>query len=165
MKIVTSIGAGVAVLALGGGLFAAQAVAGPAAPAPAATASAPTDRAGGAAVAGRGVAWFYRVLTSDQRACLADAGLQRPEGRLTDAQRAELAARVKAALAGCGVTVPDRLAARPSLGVGWAALTPAQQHCLADATLTRPLGRLTEAERTAVRQSVRDQLAACGIGG
>lgn len=164
MRIVTSIGAGVAVLALGGGLFAAQAMAGPPAPAPAATASAPTDRAGAAVAAGGAVAWFFRVLSSDQRACLADAGVHRPDGAQTDTQRRELAAEMRAALAGCGASVPGRLADRPRLGVAWAGLTSAQQHCLARATITRPLGRLTDAERAAVRQSVRDQLAACGIG-
>lgn len=163
MKPSTTIVAATALLALGGGLFAARAVASPAAPAPAPAATAtavPTGRS----VGSTGVGWFYRVLTSEQRDCLADAALQRPDGRLSDDQRARLQDQVRSTLAGCGVEVPQRLADRPRLGFAWARLSPEQQRCLADATPTRPFGRLTDAERAAVRASLSGQLAACGIG-
>ncbi len=68
---------------------------------------------------------------------------------------------MQAALSGCGVQVPARLADRPRLGFAWASLTPDQQKCLADTKLTRPLGKLTDAQRAAVKQSVRDAVTAC----
>lgn len=163
MKFVRSVVAGTAVLVAGGVLYAGQAVAGPSAPVPApgaTTAAASADQLG----RGAGVAWFYRALTDDQRACLADAKLQRPDGRLTDQQRTDLAAKVRAAVTACGVQLPQRLADRPRLGFAWASLTTEQQQCLAQKSLTRPLGRLTDAQKDAVRQSITDAAGSCGIG-
>ncbi|MCA0296429.1 MAG: hypothetical protein LCH96_14200 [Actinobacteria bacterium] len=159
MKLVHTIVAGAAVLATGGVLFAATAAADPSSPAPAPSTTTAADRA--RTGRGAGVAWFYGALTDVQRRCLADAGLQRPSGTLTAEQRAELSRQVQTTLAGCGVTVTARLADRPGLGVVWTSLTPAQQQCLARTELTRPLGRLTDAQRAAVKQSVRDAVAAC----
>lgn len=159
MNITTSVLAGVAALALGGGVFASQATASPTpAPGPSATATAAADKL----VQAR-VIWFYTALTDVQRACLADANLQRPDGKLTEAQRSTLQAQIRAALTKCDVNLPGRLADRAGFGFGWAALTSDQQHCLADAELTRPVGRLTEAERGAVRQAELDAAATCGI--
>lgn len=42
-------------------------------------------------------------LTDEQRQCLADAGVTRPEGRPTDEQREAM----KAAAEGCGIEVPE----------------------------------------------------------
>ncbi len=154
MKLTTSIVAGTAVLALAGGLFAAQASANPTTPTPTAT-------TGPDATRGAGIAWFYGALTDVQRQCLADADLQRPEGRLTATQVTQLQQQVQAALASCDIPVPARAADRDRLGFGWAALSSVQQHCLADAELTRPLGRLTDAQQAAVRQSVVDTVKGC----
>lgn len=154
MKLTTSIVAGTAALALAGGLFAVQASAEPTTPAPSATTS--TDAQRGAAVA-----WFYRALTDVQRQCLADANLQRPEGRLTNEQVKQLQQQVQAALTSCDVTVPAKAADRDRLGFRWAALSSEKQHCLADAELTRPLGRLTDDQRAAVRASVVDTVQGC----
>ena len=149
MKAVTSIAAATAALALGGGLFAAQAMADPASPTPTPTSPGTTA----ARAQGQGVGWFFAVLTDVQRSCLADAGLQRPEGKLAEAQAKDLRAAIDAALAKCEVKVPERLAGRERLGFRWAALSADQQQCLADITLTRPVGRLTEAQRATVRQA------------
>jgi mRNA-degrading endonuclease toxin of MazEF toxin-antitoxin module len=163
MKLVTSLVTGAAVLAVGGGVFAAQAVASPTAPTP--PPSATSTAADPATASGRArVIWFYTALTDAQRTCLADAGLQRPKGRLSDDQIARLKSDVQAALAKCGVQLPARLTERPRLGFAWAALTSEQQHCLAGQQLTRPVGRLTDAERAAVRQSKLDAAASCGVG-
>lgn len=156
MKLITSLVAGTAVLALGGGLFAAQASADPTTPAPAPGATTRTD-----ATRGAGVAWFYRALTDAQRRCLADANLQRPQGRLTDEQVTQLRQQVRAALASCDIQLPSRAADRDRPGFRWAGLSSEQQHCLADAELTRPLGRLTDVQRAAVRQSVVDTVKGC----
>jgi mRNA-degrading endonuclease toxin of MazEF toxin-antitoxin module len=158
MKLVNTIIAGAAVLASGGILFAATAAADPSSPAPTPVATVAGEAN---AAKGAGIGWFYGALTNVQRTCLAEARLQRPEGRLTDAQRTDLAHQVRAALSDCGVTVPTRLADRPRLGFAWATLTPDQQQCLADTKLTRPLGKLTEAQRAAVKQSVKDAVTAC----
>jgi hypothetical protein len=162
MKLITMLATGATVLAVGGGLFAAQAAASPTEPTPLATAATATPT--GDAARRLGIGGFYAALTDVQRTCLADAALQRPSGTLTEDQRATLQAQVKAALASCGVTLPARLSDRPRIGFGWAALTSEQQHCLAATKLTRPVGRLTEAERSAVRQSMRDAARSCGIG-
>jgi Spy/CpxP family protein refolding chaperone len=161
MKPVRTILAATTVLVIGGGLFAAQATANPTSPAPL-----PVDTATKAARgAGQGVGWFYAALTDVQRTCLADAGLHRPEGKLTDVQAKELRTAIDAALAKCEVTVPPRLAGRERLGFRWAALSPDQQQCLADVSLTRPAGRLTPEQRATLRQSRLDAVKGCGIGG
>jgi hypothetical protein len=157
VKAVPTIIATTAALVVGGGLFAVQASADPTTPAPAPAGTA-TAKAG---AGGQGVGWFFTVLTDTQRTCLADAGLQRPEGKLTDASAKELRSAIDAALAKCQVKVPDRLAGRDRLGFRWAALTPEQQKCLADVTLTRPVGRLTATQRAAVRASKVDAVKAC----
>jgi hypothetical protein len=164
MKAVTSIVAATAALALGGGLFAAQAMADPTAPSPTpASPTAPGAAAGRAP--GQGVGWFFSVLTDVQRSCLADAGLHRPAGTLTAEQARQLRAAIDAALAKCDVTVPARLAGRDRLGFRWAALSAEQQQCLADISLTRPVGRLTAEQRAGLRQSKVAAVKACGIGG
>ncbi len=159
MKAVTSIVAATAALALGGGLFAAQAMAEPTTP----TAPTPTTPTKGAGQ-GQGVGWLFTALTDVQRSCLADAGVQRPNGKLAADQAKELRAAIDAALVKCAVKVPDRLAAREKLGFRWAALSAEQQQCLADVRLTRPVGRLTEPQRAAVRQAKFDAVKACGVG-
>ncbi len=160
MKHVHTVAVGAAALATAGVLFATTAAADPTEPAPTPSV---TPAEGRTATLGRGAgfAWFYGALTDVQRQCLADARLQRPQGRLTDEQRADLARQVQAALGGCGVELPPRVADRPRLGFAWASLTAQQQRCLAETKLTRPLGRLTDAQREAVKQSVHDAVAAC----
>lgn len=161
MKPITATIAGTAAVVLGWGLVAAQASAdpAPAAPTPVPTAFA-TERAAGQPAVG----WFYTALTDVQRKCLADADVHRPAGKLTEDQRKELRASIDAALASCGVQLPAGAAGRERLGFGWAALTNEQQRCLAETTLTRPVGRLTAEQRAAVRQSKLDAAAACGVG-
>jgi len=158
MKAITSIITSTAVLAIGGGLFAAQAMAEPTTPTPSPTTTAPK------AAAGVGVGWFFSALTDVQRSCLADAGLKRPAGKLTEESAKELRSAIDAALAKCEVKVPERLGARDRLGFRWAALSAEQQQCLADIRLTRPVGRLTTEQRAAVRQSKLDAAKDCGIG-
>ena len=157
MKAVPTIIATTAALVVGGGMFAVQANADPTTPAPSPAGTVTPKAAAG----GQGVGWFLTVLTSDQRTCLADAGVQRPEGKLSDDQAKQLRAAIDAALAKCEVKVPDRLAGRDRMGFRWAALTPQQQKCLADVTLTRPVGRLTAAQRATVRASKVDAVKAC----
>ena len=157
MKTVPTIIATTAALVVGGGLFALQANADPITPAPTPAGTATTKAGAG----GQGVGWFFTALTGPQRTCLAEAGVQRPEGKLSDDQAKALRAAIDAALAKCEVKVPAKLAARDRLGFRWAALTSEQQKCLADVTLTRPVGRLTEAQRATVRASKLEAVKAC----
>ena len=164
MKLTTSIIAGAAVLA-GGGLFASQAIAAPTTPLPVATTAATASASDTTRTLGQaGVIWFYTAISSEQRDCLADANLQRPEGKLTADQRKQLSSQVKTAWANCKITVRGKAAERERLGFAWASLTSEQQHCLADTALTRPVGVLTTAESDAVRQSKLDAAKACGVG-
>lgn len=107
------------------------------------------------------VAWFFLALTDVQRSCLADQGLQRPPGQLTEEQRDALRAEIDTALATCAITLPERLADRERVGFGWAALGLEQQQCLADLHLTRPLGRLTPEQRAAVRTDLVQAIQGC----
>ncbi|MBA3020067.1 hypothetical protein [Propionicimonas sp.] len=138
-----------------------QASAQPPTPSPQPTPSTPdaTSQRSGAAR----VAVFYRALDSTQRDCLAAASVQAPAGKLTDQQRQQLGVEAKAALVGCGVRLPDRLATKTRLGVAWSRLSSEQQHCLADIELTRPGGKLTPAQRTAFRQALQAAIVRCGI--
>jgi hypothetical protein len=170
MNLTTSMVAGAAVLAAGG-LFATQAIAAPVTPmpAPASASATPATTVSSAAANDRsagqaGVIWFFSALTAEQRGCLADANLQRPEGKLTAEQRTQLQTQVQAAITSCGIELSSRAAERQRLGFAWASLTSEQQHCLASTTLTRPTGRLTSSQRLAVRQAKLDAATACGVG-
>ena len=168
MKLSTSIVTGAALLAIGVGAPVVQATASPSSPTTptpaAAVASAATASTAATKAVRARIIWFYTAITDVQRRCLADADLQRPAGKLTDAQRKALQAQIRAALTKCDVTLPGRFADRSRFGFGWASLTSVQQHCLADTALTRPVGRLTTAERAAVRMSKLDAATTCGIG-
>jgi len=113
--------------------------------------------------AGAGIGVFLRVTTDAQRACLAQQGLTAPAGQLTPAQRQEVVKAGKAAADKCGVTLPARVKAPGRFLVGFARLTPDQQACIAKAEITRPLGRLTEAEKTKLKADVQAAEASCGI--
>jgi len=161
MNAVPTIVATTAALVVGGGWFAVQASADPTTPAPLPAGTTATPGKAG----GQGVGWFFTVLTDVQRSCLADAGLQRPAGKLTPELAKELRSAIDAALVKCKVTVPARLAGRDKLGFRWAALSAEQQKCLAAVSLTRPVGRLTAEQRAALRQSKLDAVKGCAIGG
>ncbi|PFG17730.1 hypothetical protein ATK74_2303 [Propionicimonas paludicola] len=163
MNLTTSLVAGTAVLATGG-LFAGQAMAAPVTPLPSPTVTTSATSATARQLGQAGVIWFYTAISSAQRDCLADANLQRPEGKLTAEQRRQLNSQVKSALSDCKITVRGKAAERQRLGFAWAGLTSEQQHCLADTVLTRPVGKLTAEQRAAVRQSKLDAANACGVG-
>jgi len=109
-------------------------------------------------------------LTDEQRQCLAEAGVTKPEGEPTEAQRDAM----RAAAESCGITLPDRDGPGPrgpwgrrdhdrdgergERGHG-PRLTDEQRQCLEDAGVTRPEGRPTEAQRDAMRAAAES----CGI--
>ena len=88
-------------------------------------------------------------LTDTQKTCLTDAGITKPEGRPTQAERDAF----KAAAQTCGITLPERN------GIGRLNLTDEQKTCLTDAGITKPEGRPTQAERDAMKAAAET----CGI--
>ena len=88
-------------------------------------------------------------LTDTQKACLTDAGITKPEGRPTQAERDAF----KAAAETCGITLPERN------GIGRLNLTDTQKTCLTDAGITKPEGRPTQAERDAFKAAAET----CGV--
>ena len=76
-------------------------------------------------------------LTAEQRRCLADEGVKRPEGRPTKADAKALKDAAKA----CDIPLGRLM--RHHIGHGMADLTDEQRQCLADAGVTKPEGRPT----------------------
>ena len=119
----------------------------------------------------RQAARFAR-LTDEQRTCLQNAGMSRPDGRPTLEQRHAL----QAAATDCGIVIPTGRstgAGRPG-GLGrpatreqgqarsqtfFSALTDEQRDCLTDAGLARPEARPTVEQR----QELHRAAGACSI--
>lgn len=106
---------------------------------------------------------IYTHTTDAQRLCLSQQGLTAPVGKLTPEQFASVAAAGKKAAEACGVKIADRAAPPGRFAVAFAKLTPEQQACLATAKVTRPAGKLTEAQRATLRSDVQAAVLACGI--
>ncbi len=90
-------------------------------------------------------------LTDTQKTCLTEAGITKPEGRPTQAERDAF----KAAAETCGITLPTR----PENAGGRLNLTDTQKTCLTEAGITKPEGRPTQAERDACKAAAET----CGI--
>lgn len=101
---------------------------------------------------------WWSGLTDEQRTCLQDQDISRPVGRLDDAERTALRAKVEAAAKTCDVTLPF-----PKARAFWDGLTTEQQDCIKDAGVNRPWGPLTKEQRKAVRTDVREAAEKCGV--
>ena len=66
-------------------------------------------------------------------------------------------------LAGTQADATTDGAARPTPRGWWKGLTDEQRSCLQDAKSTRPVGRLDDAERQALRSTVEAAAATCGV--
>lgn len=108
-----------------------------------------------------GLGWVLRLSAQD-RACLDKADLRRPVGPLSDAQRAEVKAEVVTAATACGIDIPDGTRAK-KVKEFWDGLTDAQRDCLRKADVTRPLGPLSDSERTLLRTDLREAAKTCGV--
>lgn len=95
-------------------------------------------------------------LTPEQRSCLQAKGLTRPVGPLTLEQQRTLWASVKTAAESCNVTLPKRAGL-------WLGMTDTQLACMQKAGITRPLGPLTEAQRTELRNALKAAATSCGV--
>ena len=91
-------------------------------------------------------------LTAEQKTCLTNAGITKPEGRPTQAMRDAF----KAAAETCGITLPARngRSGHPRLN-----LTDEQKTCLTNAGITKPEGRPTQEQVDAMKAAA----AACGV--
>ncbi|CAB4996263.1 MAG: hypothetical protein F2877_06560 [Actinobacteria bacterium] len=92
-------------------------------------------------------------LTDTQKTCLTEAGITKPEGRPTQAERDAF----KAAAETCGITLPTR----PENAGGRLNLTDTQKTCLTEAGITKPAEgtKPTQAERDAFKAAAET----CGI--
>lgn len=106
----------------------------------------------------RGIRAWWKGLSESQQKCLKDADVDRPVGRLTDAERAALRAEVETAAKACGVELPF-----PKARAWWNGLTEEQRECVRDNDVTRPFGPLTRAEREQLRADLRAAAEECGI--
>jgi len=118
-------------------------------------ASAGTASADAARTKARG---WWAGLTDDQRTCLQDEDITRPVGRLADAERTALRAKVEAAAKTCDVTLPF---AGPR--AFWDGLSTEQRDCIKDAGVNRPWGPLTKEQRQAVRADLSAAAEKCGV--
>ncbi len=109
--------------------------------------------------AAHGVRSWWKDLTDEQRGCLKDADLSRPVGPLSLEQRRALQADVTAAAKACNVELP-RLG---PLAAFWNGLTPEQIGCIQDTGVSRPLGRLTQAERQDLLSRLSAAAEKCGV--
>jgi hypothetical protein len=150
----TAIGA---VLA-GGGVALATASSAGAAPVTDVVSAVTTTDAGPVAKA-KGLRDWWGSLTDTQQACLKDANLTRPVGPLTLEQRRALRADVKTAAATCNVELPKL----GPVAAFWNGLTQEQITCLQDTGLTRPLGRLTKADRRDLARKLVAAADTCGV--
>ena len=94
-------------------------------------------------------------LTDEQKTCLTEAGITKPEGRPTQAERDAF----KAAAETCGITLPARPDNAGHHRGGRLNLTDEQKTCLTEAGITKPEGRPTQAERDAFKAAAES----CGI--
>lgn len=101
---------------------------------------------------------WWDKLTDEQRTCLQGQGITRPVGRLDDAERAALRAKVEAAAATCEVTLPFAKAR-----AFWDGLTDEQRTCLKEAAVNRPWGPLTKEQRQQVRADLKSAAQKCGV--
>ena len=114
--------------------------------------------------AAQGKGAFFKSLTAEQRSCLQANGVVKPDHKLSAEERAAAKATIQAAAQTCGVTLPERPAAKAKeLRAELKALTPEQKSCLKSNGITKPDHRLTKAERQAAYAALEAAAQTCGI--
>jgi hypothetical protein len=102
---------------------------------------------------------WWNGLSDTQQTCLKNAKLTRPVGPLTLEQRRQLRSEVEAAAKTCNVDLP-----KPGpVAAFWGGLTQDQITCIQDSGVSRPVGRLTSAERKDLVSQVRAAAQKCGV--
>jgi hypothetical protein len=95
-------------------------------------------------------------LTAEQKTCMTEQGITKPEGRPTVEQRAAIIDAAK----NCGIDIPSR---RARIASRLAQLTPEQRECLVDNGVTRPQRPLTAEQRAEFKQQLKTAAQTCGI--
>lgn len=90
-------------------------------------------------------------LTDEQRACLEEQGIERPDGRPSAEERDALREEMRAAAEACDIDLPEPL------------LTDEQRACLEEQGIERPETRPDREERAALREQMRAAAEECGI--
>ena len=115
------------------------------------------------AVQGKGA--FLKSLTADQRQCLTDNGVVKPDHKLTADERAAAKANLQTAASNCGVTLPERPTAAKikALRAELKALSTDQKACLSAQGITKPDHKLSATERQAAYAALESAAQTCGI--
>ncbi|GAB3657046.1 hypothetical protein GCM10027596_11970 [Nocardioides korecus] len=111
---------------------------------------------------GRLVRHWYAGLDTTQKTCLARHDVTTHPGPATAADRLALLRQVSAAAKACDVAFPQAARAERRLAF-WVSLSAEQRACLQKASVERPIGPATAAQRKAERQQLRREAAACGV--
>jgi len=90
-------------------------------------------------------------LTDEQRDCLAEQGITRPDSRPSAEERQALREQMREAAEACDIERPEPL------------LSDEQRACLDEQGISRPDGRPSMAERRAFREQLRGAAEECGI--
>lgn len=95
-------------------------------------------------------------ITAEQKSCLANQGITRPQGRPTAEQRQAIIA----AATNCDITLP---VGRGGLAQRAAQLTQEQRDCLTSNGVAKPDHRLNAEERAAFKTQLKAAAETCGI--
>ena len=115
--------------------------------------------------AAHGKGTFIKSLTPDQRECLKNNGVAKPDHTLTPDERAAAKANLIAAADTCGVTLPARpgIAKVKELRAEIKALSTDQKSCLKSNGIAKPDHKLTKPERQAAYAALESAAQNCGI--
>lgn len=95
-------------------------------------------------------------ITAEQKSCLVNQGITRPQGKPTAEQRQAI---IEAAT-NCGITLP---AGKGKLAQRAAQLTQEQRDCLTSNGVAKPDHRLNAEERAAFKTQLKAAAETCGI--
>lgn len=116
------------------------------------------------AAQGRGA--FIKSLTAEQRSCLKDNGVTRPDHKLTAEERQAFVANLRTAADTCGVTLPQhpaRSAKAEAIRDRIQSLTADQKACLTSNGVAKPDHKLTKSERQEFVSTLKSAAQTCGI--
>lgn len=119
------------------------------------------------AAQGRGA--FIASLSAEQKQCLQDNGVTRPDHRLTKDERQAAIANLRSAADTCGVALPDGSKVKAAIEKAKAvraevkALTPEQKQCLKSNGVAKPDHKLSRSEWVAAYNALESAAQTCGI--
>lgn len=108
-------------------------------------------------------------LTPEQKTCLKDAGITKPDHKLSKDERQAFIVELKSAAQTCNITLPDAATLKANaqrlkdLRANLKALTPEQKSCLQTNGVAKPDHELTKDERQAWIANLRTAAQTCDI--